>query len=259
MTLHDAAISHVATDLPCQLDVTSTMKVTIYKILILGAGWTSQWLIPLLEDERVEYAATTTTGRDGTIKFKFDPEDKDGSAFAALPEACFVLITFPLKGQSQSRQLVDSYQRTHRTVPKFIQLGSTGIWSIPDQQLWITRHSPYDKSNERAVAEDELMELGGCILNLSGLWGGQRQPRHWVNRVAPTKEKLKEKGSLHMIHGRDVARAIHAVITAWPGPSRWMLTDMFVYDWWALVAGWGVGDLKLRVMRQMRRESSCSG
>jgi len=53
--------------------------------------------------------------------------------------------------------------------------------------------------------------LGGCVLNLSGLWGGERQPRHWLDRVAGSKEKLKDKTSLHMVHGVDVARSILAV------------------------------------------------
>ena len=49
------------------------------------------------------------------------------------------------------------------------------------------------------------------MLNLSGLWGGARQPKNWIDRVASTKEQLKEKASLHMIHGQDVARGIIAV------------------------------------------------
>lgn len=49
------------------------------------------------------------------------------------------------------------------------------------------------------------------MLNLSGLWGGMRQPKNWIDRVASTKEKLKEKASLHMVHGQDVARGIVAV------------------------------------------------
>jgi hypothetical protein len=61
------------------------------------------------------------------------------------------------------------------------------------------------------MAEDELLELGGCVLNLSGLWGGERNVRHWVDRVASTKEMLKSKKSLHMIHGEDVARSIIGV------------------------------------------------
>jgi len=60
------------------------------------------------------------------------------------------------------------------------------------------------------MAEDELLELGGCVLNLSGLWGGERNVRHWVDRVASTKEMLKSKKSLHMVHGEDVAGVLSA-------------------------------------------------
>jgi len=167
------------------------------------------------------YAATTTTGRDGTYKFKFEYDDGTEVSFGdnlqqyeALPIATTVLITFPLKGHGQSQHLTTSYSHTHKEVKfpiQYIQLGSTGIFSIPDQDLWVSRHSKYDKSDARAIAEDELRQLGGCVLNLSGLWGGERDPRHWIDRVASTKEKLKEKNSLHMVHGQDVARGIVAV------------------------------------------------
>lgn len=155
------------------------------------------------------------------MKFKFQADSDDGAnrerdcqQYEALPTAKTVLITFPLKGPRQSTYLQSSYVATHdpKDAPyQFIQLGSTGIWTIPNQEHWVTRHSKYNTTNDRAIAEDELRKLGGCVLNLSGLWGGERQPRHWIDRVAPTKEKLKEKTSLHMIHGTDVARAIIAV------------------------------------------------
>lgn len=210
-----------------------------YEILILGAGWTSTFLIPLLQNENIEYSATSTTGRPGTIKFIFHPNDTEPTAFKVLPEAKTVLITFPLKGLGQSQKLVDFYQETHKSRPHYIQLGSTGIWSAEGRVGWLDRHSPYDTKNERAIAEDELMQRGGCVLNLSGLWGGERSPRRFMRRAVPTKSVLKAKKSVHFIHGRDVARAIYAVHKDWPGPSRWMLTDQFVYDWWALLAGWG--------------------
>lgn len=69
----------------------------------------------------------------------------------------------------------------------------------------------YNTSDARAIAEDELISLGGCVMNLSGLWGGARQTKNWLDRVASTKEQLKAKTSLHMIHGLDVARSILAV------------------------------------------------
>ena len=127
---------------------------------------------------------------------------------------------------------------------RVVQLGSSGIWQIPQDHLWTTRHSPYNKENDRAVAEDELLGLGGSVLNLAGLWGGERQPKTWVSRVAKTKEDVKGKRSLHLVHGMDVARAILAVTAdgkhGWEKAKgqRWMLTDGFVYDWWSLMAGW---------------------
>lgn len=214
-------------------------------LLILGAGWTSEFLIPLLKQRNITFAATTRDGRkvagSETIKWAFNPDDTYN--FMVLPAATTVLITFPLTGEGQSRKMVESYAGSHarkQDQTRFIQLGSTGIWQIPQDSTWVSRKSPYDKANKRAIAEDELLAHGGCVLNLAGLWGGQRDPRQWVDRVAKTKEDVASKKSLHMIHGMDVARAVIAISSKWDhaGGERWMLTDGFVYDWWALFAGW---------------------
>ena len=224
-----------------------------YDLLILGAGWTCTFLIPLLDAKTLSFAATTRDGRKvagaHTIKWSFDPSEDSApngqNQFSALPLAKNILITFPLNSSAQTKTLVKGYQRAHShnrtgTDIHFIQLGSTGIWQVPTTALWTTRHSPYNTSYERVQAEDELLKLGGCVLNLAGLWGGERQPRNWLGRVAKTKEDVKYKNSLHMIHGLDVARAIVAVTQKWDAArgQRWMLTDGFVYDWWSLLAGW---------------------
>lgn len=250
-------------------------------ILILGAGWTATFLIPLLVERCVSFAATTTTGRTvadhPTIPFKFDPSDEGiKSRIAALPRARTIVITFPLTGEGPSRLLAETYETTHLrssfsspSPPSeglkhfhFIQLGSTGVWqpsgplatpstdSKPHDEAkspWITRHAPLSlPSAPRTVAEAELLSLGGCILHLAGLWDGEkRMPSHWIDRIGASKEALRSKGSLHMIHGVDVARAILAVSQVdnekWSEKckgQRWMLTDGFVYDWWALLVGW---------------------
>jgi hypothetical protein len=99
---------------------------------------------------------------------------------------------------------------------------------------FIDRLSPYDPTNARANAEKELLDLHSpkearntvAILNLCGLYGGERSIRRYVGRIAGTKEMLRAKNSIHMIHGIDVARAIYATAK---GPShmmgeRWLLT-----------------------------------
>lgn len=150
------------------------------------------------------------------------------------------MITFPLKGEGQSRSIVEQYSDTHSYSSfeghgdsssfQFVQLGSTGIFTIPGQTTWVTRHSSYDVDNGRAVAEDELLQLGGCVLNLSGLWGGVRDPKHWIERVAGTKEMLSGKKSLHMVHGLDVSRGVVGVIRNWE-KARGQRFVRLLYSW----------------------------
>ncbi|KAL8726058.1 MAG: hypothetical protein Q9181_006188, partial [Wetmoreana brouardii] len=167
-------------------------------ILILGAGWTSTFLLPLLKTHNLTFAATTRTGHaipghlPSTIPFTFLPDSDDLETYRHLPSSRYILITFPLRGQGQSTRLVESYNRVHtenQDVRRWIQLGSTGIWKGGG---WHDRHSPIDLENPRALAEEELLALLGkqaCVMNLAGLWGGERQPRKWVERVAKTKEE----------------------------------------------------------------------
>jgi len=208
-------------------------------LLILGAGWTSTFLIPLLKDRSITFAATSTSGREDTIKFQFDPESDDLEAYRSLPHADTVIITFPLRGVGPSKRLTDNYAQTHngRHAARWVQLGSSGIYTSGE---WVDHKCPYDTTNARAIAEEELLELGGTVLNLSGLYGGTREPRNWLSRVAKTKEQLKAKQALHVIHGQDVARAILAVHQKWESArsTRWLITDLHVYDWWDLTWTW---------------------
>ncbi|EKM79012.1 hypothetical protein AGABI1DRAFT_75582 [Agaricus bisporus var. burnettii JB137-S8] len=227
-------------------------------LLILGAGWTSKFLIQLCQENGLQCAATTRTGKEGTVQFDFDPDSHDSKPYEVLPDARTVLVTFPIKNAGASQRLVRNYQSS-RTVNKntdlqvrFIQLGATNIWdrtmnaegALQIQGPWCDRHTPHNNTL-RATCEDELLALSPhpptTVLNLAGLWGDQRSPRRWVPRVAPTKDALKNKGSLHLIHGIDVARAILAVHGNFlrAQGKRWILSDNRVYDWWDLAYAWG--------------------
>lgn len=218
---------------------TSSPSETV-QVLILGAGWTSTFLIPLLEAESIPYAATTRAGSQITIPFIFDPTSSDAAPYFRLPSASFIVITFPIKGLGGSHTLISLYGQTHPAIrTNFIQLGSTAIW--PERVGFANRHTPPDPTIPRAIAEKELMSLGGAVLNLSGLWGGMRNPKNWVGRVGSTKENLAAKSSLHLIHGIDVSYAILALMRKFTPAERWLLTDLRVYDWWDLACAWGDG------------------
>ncbi|KAF2817986.1 uncharacterized protein BDZ99DRAFT_457552 [Mytilinidion resinicola] len=219
-------------------------------LLILGAGWTSTFLLPLLSSAHVSYAATTTSGHDDTIPFRFDPDSSDKAPYERLPKAKVVLVTFPLVGTGQSKHLVGLYESIHGKEAKWIQLGATSIWNEKSARAgeggWADENSPYDTTNNRAVAEDELRGLGGVVLNLAGLYGGERVPARWLGRVVKTKEEVRVKGCVHFIHGADVARAILAVTERlaeggpkWIEGRRFIIADLHVYDWWDLTMAWG--------------------
>lgn len=203
-------------------------------LLIIGAGWTSTFLTTLLNSEEITYAATTTTGRDGTIPFKFDPTSGSADQYKRLPSAKTVLVTFPLINHGQSKAIIGLYRSVHGAHNNWIQLGATSIYDqLPND--WSTDDSPYNKSDKRAIAEDEFMELGGCVLNLSGLYGGERVPRQWLVRLAKTKEDVRKRGAVHFVHGEDVARAIVAEHKKFSHGKRWIVSDLRVYDWYDLI------------------------
>ncbi|KAF1918341.1 hypothetical protein BDU57DRAFT_195807 [Ampelomyces quisqualis] len=203
-------------------------------LLILGAGWTSTFLIPLLKTEGIDYAATTTTGRDNTIPFSFNPDSGDAEPYKRLPAAKTVLVTFPLKGHGQSKNIVGLYRSIHGPHNNWIQLGVTSIYNQLSHD-WSTESSPYDHTDVRGIAEDELLELGGCVLDLCGLYGGSRVPRQWLPRLAQSKEDVKKRGAVHFVHGEDVARAIVATHKRFSKGKRWIITDLRVYDWYDLI------------------------
>lgn len=258
--------------------------LTRVELLILGAGWSSAFLVPLLKSCEVTFAATTRDGREGTIPFNFDPSSSNVEQYRSLPDATTVLITFPVT--ENVKMLVDHYGETRSDIGRgasvnWIQLGSTGsfipvrslsfrallptdvlTWGCVSEQTagWADRHTDIERV-PRSVQETELLKHApATILHLAGLWGGKRNPANWVQRIAPNKGALAAKagfssrcrnlfisyasvplqGSLHLIHGDDVARSVlatHRNFDKLVG-KRWCLTDLRVYDWWELVSSW---------------------
>ena len=216
-------------------------------VLILGLGWTSTFLLPQLDEHKpaLSHAGTTRDGRDGSILFTFDPADGEGAKKQLLktPLAKTVLITFAVQGAEAIEILRNAYDVTHPQSDdvRYVLLGATTIWKGDG---WHDEHSPYDKSNARGQAEDWLLYRVGSkavILDLAGLYGALRHPKTWLVRVAKTKEAVKAKGAVHLVHGEDVAKAIVLSVDKWDkvAGKRWILTDGWSYDWWGLFVAYG--------------------
>lgn len=117
-------------------------------LLLLGSGWTSTFVLPQAAEAGLKVASTTRDGRQGTIKWTFDPESDDPENYAALPDAKTILIVFPFYTEDSVRRLVAGYLRSRNTdetlalreksqlrgvedvKTQFILLGSTGVYDV---------------------------------------------------------------------------------------------------------------------------------
>ena len=134
-------------------------------LLILGAGWTSIFLIPLCQQQGISFATTSRTGRDGTIAFQFDPGSDDPRAYEILPQAMTVLITFPIETKGGSATLVKLYKHTHggdKAEIRFIQLGTIGIWVRPPYRLLKTRRC--NKGGVFFFSNLGTLQNQGCVV-----------------------------------------------------------------------------------------------
>ncbi|KAI9258551.1 hypothetical protein BY458DRAFT_517893 [Sporodiniella umbellata] len=220
-------------------------------MLILGLGWTGQFLAELLVSMHLSYAATTRDGRNGTIAWSLPENCRELSV--SLPYASTVLVTFPVMQAECMTALVDAYEKQHGgRRSQWILLSSTRPF-VGNAD----RHSPLDRSKDtgRMGAEDVLLARGGTVLHLAGLWGAQRQPKNWVPRF-PSSEAIKNKllnRQLHLIHGEDVARAIVSLHQQFASGERWILTDQSCYDWIELFLTWGNPE-QIKLARQLAKE-----
>jgi hypothetical protein len=81
-----------------------------------------------------------------------------------------------------------------------------------------------------------------------------RLPKNWVWRFGKP-ESLKGKilsRQLHLVHGKDVARAILAVHRRFSPGERWLITYQTVYDWLKLFLLWGSKE-QLDLIDDLRR------
>ncbi|KAI8892878.1 hypothetical protein BC833DRAFT_545191 [Globomyces pollinis-pini] len=224
------------------------MNTKTAEILILGLGWQGQYVKSLFESKGLSVVATSTSGKPDTIPFKFDPITSDLDMYSQLPDTKTILITFPLPTLDSPRIFQQLYHSTHsNSTPNIILLGSTRPWSaslksaVDSDITWYDRHSPVVNDNRYDI-ESELLKLNGAVLNLAGLWGNTRHPSNWISRVASTKVSLASKGSLHLIHGIDVARVVLALHERFTPGERWIVTDGRIYDWFEIALGYSTNE-----------------
>ncbi|KAJ3102578.1 hypothetical protein HDU97_000447 [Phlyctochytrium planicorne] len=97
------------------------------KLLIVGSGWTGTHLLDECKRQNVTNVSyTTTSGKDGSIAFKFDPASEDPEPFRALPDCDgTLLVTFPILGEAPARKFLKFY-----ALVGFIAIETSIMWLL---------------------------------------------------------------------------------------------------------------------------------
>jgi hypothetical protein len=229
--------------------------MSLCSILVLGLGWTGEYVAAECKNQQIDCAFTTTTGRNGSIKFSFEPRvDLD---YSMLPMAELILITFPFTTLDSPELFLNGYRAQHGISPQILLLGSTRAFGS-DQQLWADERGPIDSTDPRIQIENRLLMHGGSVFNLCGLYGGRRKVSNIVKLMAKSKEYLQTKKSVHFIHGADIARLVLRmhVLGLFAAGQRFIVTDLRVYDTWQLVMDYDYeGDLTSMVVELMKESN----
>ncbi len=138
---------------------------------------------------------------------RFDAGSPDaGQQLDALASNSYdcAVVTFP-PGQAHASFWEALRDRAERRV----LLGTTGVYHRPPDctQPVITEETDLQTVHPRLPLERAFLQSGGHLVRLSGLFGGPRNPLHWLRdgRVG------YEKRQANLVHRDDVARALLAL------------------------------------------------
>ncbi|KAJ1916985.1 hypothetical protein H4219_003456 [Mycoemilia scoparia] len=238
------------------------------ELLILGQGFIGKYVSEYCSQKGTSFESTTRDGRDNTVKWALPENDQKELCVDELPIATSILITFPVKDPVLLDHFVSEYtkhcsvqdpqeqQQQQQQEIQWIYLGSTrGFTQIPSNHKTI----PDKKADlQRLQSEEMLMtKHNGCVLNLAGLWGGQREPKNWAQRFK-TADSIRRRISnrtLHLVHGQDVAQAIvdHLIPSFTPN-KRWLLSDGRVYDMLEVIVKCGSQDILANLQNVLYEE-----
>ena len=182
-------------------------------LAVFGVGYCGRALLDKARRRRVTthgYSANTLVEDGARVDSRrpesvasFDRTVGDGTYDAAV-------VTFPPEGT------VDGFwEALARKASRVILLGTTGIYGRDGTgRPILTEATAIDPAHPRAAAEAEVMDRGGIVLRLAGIYGSGRNPGRWVREGRLTYEDRQ----LNLVHVDDVIRAV-LFMTVHPSPS----------------------------------------
>ena len=185
--------------------------------LILGKGYVGSALSEALKD-----CGFTNRKKNNPGSIAFDLKNK--TTWKNIPKVKNVVWTFPA---TPVELVQEFYHERLSEVENLIVLGSTSRYVITRQKERITEDTKIDKQILRVQGEEFLVENGGTLLCLAGIYGPNRDPKNWLY-----KNLIKNPNKLvNLVHLDDIIYAIKHLLDNPAKNERFNLADGNPKSW----------------------------
>lgn len=206
----------------------------MYRILVVGAGYTGSRIAFYFKEKKQKVWALTRTGKRNP-EFEaagIEPVTADltrPETLTDLPTVNFiVLCPAPDEGTEENYRkiYIDGVRNflnalKNKPAPSFIlYISSTSVWR-PRAGGWVDEKTPPDPETEKgrilAEAEKNVLESGfpSAVFRLSGIYG---PGRNRLKFLGSGKLPPEENSYMNMVHVEDIARAVPVLFkSAEPG------------------------------------------
>lgn len=199
------------------------------KILILGYGYTAQFLKRALRGQYSQCEVLTTSRSKGGPHLFFNLEEE--STWSHLPNVDATFWTFP----AVPLQAVQSfYESEQQKLGKLVTLGSTSAFLFKGEDQIYDERSRLDLNQERVQGEEFLRRHGGVTLFSAGIYGPGRDPRDWVLRGLVGKSKK----FVNMVHVEDLCHFMIQALEHGQKGNRYIASDNNPQRWDAVISYW---------------------
>lgn len=183
-------------------------------LIILGAGYTARFLLPLASRH---YSQLLATSRDPDRhlrhlapgqRIRFDLTKN--KTWKNIPAETDLLWCFPAAPPALVKRFAATLAVPSR---RLVVLGSTSAYDVGASReyppAWIDESAPTDLTKPRVQGEELLRtDCGAIVLRVAGIYGPGRNPLDWIRtgRVAPSRKYV------NLVHVQDLAKICLATL-----------------------------------------------
>lgn len=183
-------------------------------LIILGAGYTASFLLPLAHQR---YAQVFATSRNPDRHLAYLPPEQrlrfdltEPDTWRNIPNETDLVWCFPAVPLELVQKFSDTVSLSTR---RLVVLGSTSAYDVGSSTdyppPWCDETSPIDLSKPRVQGEEYLqLHCRAIVLRVAGIYGPNRNPIDWIKtgRIRPSRKYV------NLIHVEDLARVCLAAL-----------------------------------------------